>query len=155
MFIIWGLAKHGQCLCGAVGPFPLFSGRLGGLKHKASPPSVFSVLGCVLWAWQGRLNLIKINGEKEEDKSRYEYSQCLYASSTQLLPASNLRHEEPPAHPGNPRPAPYRDWVLPPHLAAAIAVMQDSSLHAARGSAFIKKSLFHCLAPHANPFQMN
>lgn len=90
-------------------PFPLFSERLGKLKCKASWLSVFLIFTCVPQAWQERVNLIKINGEKEWDKSQYEYSQCLYASvayagsclhSKQQLLQSTA---EPPCFPLSPR----------------------------------------------------
>lgn len=49
------------------------------------------------------MNLIKINGEKEWDKSQYEYSRCLCKRSTQLLPAfktsnSKARRSLPALH---------------------------------------------------------
>lgn len=75
-------------------------------------------------------------------------------------PLPSLRCPDlPPPRPASPRPALYRGSVLPPHLAAAIAIMQELrgflSPCSEGFSLNKKKSLFHCLAPHANPFQMN
>lgn len=66
--------------CGGVGPLSL-SERVGKLQCKANELSVFLIFACIPHAWQERVNLIKINGEKEWDKSQYEYSLCLYAST--------------------------------------------------------------------------
>lgn len=81
--------------CGGVGPLPL-SERMGKLQCKANELSVFLIFACIPQAWQERVNLIKINGEKEWDKSQYEYSLCPYAS-TACAPACT-RNRDPSKH---------------------------------------------------------
>lgn len=89
--------------CGGVGPLSL-SERVGKLQCKANELSVFLIFACIPQAWQERVNLIKINGEKEWDKSQYEYSLCLYTQAQcVLLPALGTAipesTEQPPPPP--------------------------------------------------------
>lgn len=76
MFIIWGLMEQRKCLHHSVG-FPVARScisckKLEKLKYKASLLVVFLIF--LMFPRQQRANLIKINGEKELNKSQYEYS---------------------------------------------------------------------------------
>lgn len=147
---------------------PLFSSLFGCYKHYMGPQSREMTCWRPKPCRAGRVSAAAGEHRGQREPSAQHGPAAGSPATPQWAGAACPPHQPlqslccpdlPLSHPVNPQPAPYWGSVLPPHLAATVAIMQElwSFLSpCSQGfSLYKKKSLFHCIAPHANPFQMN